>query len=119
MCGHYLKILDRGGLKWPSEFTVSVCTSTYKMFQTLVGKYKESFFQSSNQRSVLVKLCLDYQENIDCSKEFCSCGTPVDKVLSLCIWSMSNILLNNFSKTYNNDIAAHSNCKKRKLSTLK
>ena len=33
----YTQQLNRGGLKWPTEFTLSACTNTYKLFQVLMS----------------------------------------------------------------------------------
>lgn len=112
----YLKVLDRGGLKWPTDFTLSVCRSTYQMFEALIGNYNRDFVQCYNQREILVQLTLNVLEKAFDLSECCPCQTSVEKLLRMCIWPMTNILLNNFTKTYNNAIVQDS--KKRKLSTL-
>lgn len=113
----YLKILDRGGLKWPTDFTLSVCISTYQVFQALIGHFKNDFLQCNNQRQVLVKLALNFQTKSFDVNECCSCSRSVNSLLRLCIWPLANILLNNFTKSYNNAVS-HQKGKKRKLSTL-
>lgn len=114
----YLKILDRGGLKLPTDFTLSVCIQTYQIFQALIGNFKKDLFQCNNKREVLVKLALDFHGKFFDVNECCPCSTSINKLLWMCTWPMTNILLNNFTKSCNNAIGQEKN-KKRKLSALK
>ena len=115
----YLQSLDRGDLKWLTDFTLSVCIHTYQIFQALLGNFKTEFVQcTSSQRLVLVRLTLNFQETLLDVEECCPCNTPVSQLLRMCIWPVTNILLNNFTKSYN-DTIGQNNSKKRKLSTWK
>ena len=115
----YLHSLDRGGLKWPTDFTLSVCIHTYQIFQALLNNFKTEFIQcTSNQRLALVRLSLNFQGTLVDVEECCPCNTSVSQLLRMCIWPVTNILLNNFKKSYN-DTVGRKDDKKRKLSTLK
>ena len=57
----YLKSLNKGSLKWPTELLVEVVTQVFIVFNCLVSAKYESLFLSltSSQKSVLVKLSMD------------------------------------------------------------
>lgn len=84
-----LKILDRGGLKWPTDFTLSVCRSTYQVFEALISNFKEDFVQCNNQKEILVQLALNVQEKAFDMSECCPCKVSVEKLLRMCIWPIT------------------------------
>ena len=53
---HYLKILDRGGLKCPTDFTINICTITFSVFQCLLNDLEQEVLLCSNQRNILTSL---------------------------------------------------------------
>ena len=69
----YLKFLDRGGLKWSTDFTLSVCSSTYQVFEALIGNFNRDFVQCNSQREILLHLALSVLENTFDVSECCHC----------------------------------------------
>ena len=45
---HYLRVLDRGGLKWPSEFTVSSRSNFLKFCTASPSNFEDKFLDLSN-----------------------------------------------------------------------
>ena len=112
----YLMLINRGGLKWPSQFTLTLCTNTFLIFQQILAKFEGTFLLSGNQRATLLNLSLAYNSD-SLYQEICSCNRTMENIRTQCIRTMSNILLNNYSKNLNDNLRLKRN-KKRKLATL-
>ena len=113
----YLIMLDRGGLKWPTNFVLNLCTNTYLIFQNLINLHEQQFCRINNQKKTLVNLSLLYTRTTY-DNEVCYCRRELSTIVSLCVNIMSNILLNNYSKIINNNNNSLPKQNKRKLSTL-
>ena len=115
----YILNLDRGGLKIPSEYSLEICSLVFKIFQCILNKYEDLFIVQDNQRNILLNVCVRQLD--DGNTELCpQCGVSSTHVYKLCVRTMSNILLNNYSKWYNNNlIYLNDRKKKMKLSTVK
>lgn len=115
----YILNLDRGGLKIPSDYTLEICSLVFKIFQCILNECEDKFFMQDNQRNILLNICM--HELDDGNSELCpQCGVSSTHVYKLCIRTMCNILLNNYSKCYNNNLRFHNDRKKKmKLSTVK
>ena len=113
----YLKLVDRGGLKWPSPFTLSVCTDMFKMFKITIEYYEEALLTCTNQRKMLIDMGTEHLSHIFDLEELCPCGRSVRSIVEHCLRCIINILLNNYSKVKNNSLIVKKNAK-RKLSTL-
>jgi hypothetical protein len=71
----YLAEIDRGGLRWPTDFLLEVVTQVFVVFQALTSKdYENKFLTVSNQRSLL--RILSTERLIECGVVVgeCSCG---------------------------------------------
>lgn len=115
-CTDYVNLLDRGGLQWPTDFVANVCFNTFLIFQNLIKDHEREFRQLSNQKNTLAKLSLDFNHGLYVDVNCCSCRRTLFSLMSLCVQSMANILLNNYTKSINNSAASQKN--KRKLGTL-
>ncbi|XP_023225604.1 uncharacterized protein LOC111626460 [Centruroides sculpturatus] len=49
----YLKLIDRGGPKWPQEFVVVICINTFQIFQTILNDYECEFLALKNGKKKL------------------------------------------------------------------
>ena len=67
----------------------------------------------------MIKICLLALDSGENDEKCPNCGITLEKIYSLSARIMSNILLNNYTKMYNNKIVEICNRKKRmKLSTI-
>jgi hypothetical protein len=115
----YLKSIDRGGLKWPSDFTLDVCSKAHLLFQEVVSKLEKEFLLCTNQRSVLVYCCVKFcSKSYDTENVCSSCSRSLIDVTKMMLRPMINILLNNFTKVKNDQLLENKTNKRRKLSTL-
>ena len=95
----YLSDLDRGGLKWPTDFLLEIITQVYLGFRVVVSKdYETRFLTCSKQKSVLHKLA--NERLIDCGTIVgeCTCGTIMQKLAYRTLSYIINICLNNYCK---------------------
>lgn len=115
----YLASIDRGGLKWPSEFLVSIVCEMFSVFSVLICKQFESkFLQVVNQLNVLMHLSLIRLEKSDMMyTDVCECGCSSLELCKMCMKPVANIFLNNYSKRACDNKLASKNLK-RKLLTL-
>ena len=97
----YLTVVDRGGLKWPTDFTVNLCTNTYLLFRGMVSQHEKEFLECENQRATLMSCAYAFSARNHDEDETCSCSRSLGSVMKLCLRSFSNIFLNNFSKVKN------------------
>jgi hypothetical protein len=52
----YLNIINRGGLKKPTEFLINICSTMYKVFKIVLLHFEEIFLSTGNHKKVLVNL---------------------------------------------------------------
>lgn len=119
----YLNDLDRGGLTWPSEFSVNCITELFKIFQTIIqNKDTEARFLSvRSQRKTLHQLGLERVKELDLCSDTCNnCETKSLTLISKCFSRAVNCFLNNYSKNLT-DFATTGTSKgqkKRKVATF-
>jgi hypothetical protein len=116
----YLSDLDRGGLRWPTDFLLEVVTQVFLVFRVIVSKdYEVQFLTCNNQKSVLQQLATE--RLIDCGTTVgeCTCGTTMHKLANMTMSYIINICLNNYCKQAadKNKVSKQSKSL-RKLSTL-
>ena len=111
------EILSRGGLKWPTKFLIDIVADVYTVFNCLISdKYEQAFLGLTNQRQVLVAISIDF---INRPESACECGFPMSKLVYKSVFIASNIMLNNYTKLFNEKkCVAKSEKSKRKLSML-
>lgn len=109
---HYLKINDRGGLKWPHEQIVQIVTFMFTLFQTLLTeRFEERFLQCRTHKEFFVKLALS-SIDIDYS---CNCADAT-LVIKKTASTFANIILNNYCNVKND--VYNKSTKKRKIEKL-
>jgi len=113
----YIDVLNRGGLKWPTQFLTDVVVDVFVVFKCLIAeKYEQAFSEVTNQRELLVKLSLEF---LNKSEHMCECGMPISKTVYRCVVTVANIMLNNYTKLLNDKRSTNKAAKvQRKLSTL-
>ena len=111
----YVRIIDRGGLKWPTDFLLTLCTNTFLIFKKLISLHEKKFIKFDSHREILMKCALEFN-SINFEDEECPCKRPLSKVMKFCLWSMSNILLNNYVKNRNDQNIQLKKTSKRKNS---
>ena len=113
----YIDVLNRGGLKWPTQFLTDVVVDVFVVFKCLIAeKYEQAFSEVTNQRELLVKLSLEFPNK---SEHMCECGMPISKTVYRCVVTVANIMLNNYTKLLNDKRSTNKAAKvQRKLSTL-
>lgn len=114
----YLKLSDRGGLKWPQKFTIYIVIHSFQVFQKLISKtYEEDFLKIGKQKNILGQLILEKLELLNLfENKMCNCGTSSRLLGQKCISIISNIFLNNYCKVKNDNSKLLSN--RRKLSVF-
>lgn len=120
----YLAEISRGGLKWPTEFLVTLSKVVFKIFQTLISEaYEENVLTFKNHKSLLMYLSQCKLADMCCNLyEKCSCGVPLLELFQKCINVLCNIFINNYCKVRSERIVSgkiKSKAAKRKLLTLK
>jgi hypothetical protein len=114
----YVKCLDRGGLKYPSDFVLNICNITFKIFEKILEHKENEFIKIHNQKQIIMQISMELIGNSENFEEICPCSNSLERITKLCVISMTNILLNNYSKKCINTIKYNSNLKKRKIETL-
>lgn len=123
--GNYnlIKNLDRGGLKCPTEFVVTVVMFNYMTVNSLYSDF-EQFCKTGNQRQVAVQLT---QNKLKINEIYldheCPNGHDSEYISKLLLNVSSNIMLKNLCAKENDKIIKMKEEKKigqkRKLETLK
>ena len=90
MC-YYLGLIDRGGLKFSTDFLLTICSTTSLMFESFINKYEKQFLLFENQRKLLVSLSLDFISTLY-EGEVCSCSNDLYKLIKIASRIMANIL---------------------------
>ena len=113
----YIEILNRGGLKWPTQFLIDIVSDVFVVFNCLISqKYENEFLSVTNQRDLVVRISLDF---INHSDNTCECGNATSKLLYRSVFIAANIMLNNYTKLVNDKKKPEKSEKsKRKLTTL-
>lgn len=98
---NYIHTCDRGGLKYPEINVVNAVVHNFVIIKKIVGGDQEkSFLKCSNQREVVIDICIKILHNKDMSLMTCNKHNPV-VVLKQILRSSTNILLKNYCKTKN------------------
>lgn len=114
----YLSQIDRGRLTWPTELLVDVVVQSVVTFKCLLSdKYVTNFNTIKNQRSTLMHLAQSRCEKVLNLDILCvTCNTNIKDITKMCIRTIANISLNNYTKRLT-DCKTNSKTL-RKLSTL-
>ena len=114
--------MDRGGLRWPTEFLVEIFTQVFIVFQCVVSsKYESKFLVLTNHKSIAFRLCVEHLSTLELFIGECVYGTLICNVVESAVATVVNILLNNYCKraTDRQSIAkSKSSQTQRKLSSL-
>ena len=115
----YLSDIDRGGLRWPTDFLLEIVTQVYLLFRVIVSKdYEGQFLMCKKQKSVLQNLTTE--RLVDRGTTVCSCGsTTMQKLANMTLSYVVNICLHNYCKQAAGKTSASKKSKSiKKLSTL-
>ncbi|GBM29659.1 hypothetical protein AVEN_125301-1 [Araneus ventricosus] len=56
----YVSLLDRGGLKWPTKYTLEILVESYQIFNKLIRKgFEEKFLKANNDKQLLEHLVFE------------------------------------------------------------
>lgn len=111
----YLDTLNRGGLKYPTEFLVNVVIHTYKLFNAIITeRFERHFLAENNQRALFIKLSLVSLQNSNIIGEDCcqNCEKYPIELVQMLLQYFTNILLNNYTKNRNYKLGSTSKEKK-------
>lgn len=116
----YLTSIDRGGLKWPTEFLVECVSQMLLVFKCVISEKFEALFLSlSNHKSVLIELFKERLNGCCMLEGKCVCGVTISCLMTHTTQIVANIFLNNYSKrSADKEAITKDKCKFRKLSTL-
>lgn len=124
----YFDYLQRGGLSVPTDIVKWVLFHFDEIFEKIINDSatENDFLNLSNQKAILCDLALLSIKQDNSLHDFlsvCFCGKKYEDILIMLCSIFSNILLNNYVKTKNNESSAEKSEKnknrKRKLSTFK
>jgi hypothetical protein len=94
----YLAEIDRGGLRWPTDFLLEAVTQVSVVFQALISKdFENKFLTVSNQRSLLRILSIERLIESGVVVGECSCGVQMVDLAKIDSYIV-NICLNNYCK---------------------
>lgn len=95
---YYFNVINRGSLKYPSDFLMSIVTTAFKVFQVvLTDRYESKFLSVKGQKETLISTILEFLE-LDSLGKCEICNVDLRTIVNKCLNSFSNILLNNYSK---------------------
>jgi hypothetical protein len=105
---------------WPSELLLGIVAQCIVVFNCLISdKYVKLFNFSSNQRAIMFELCYQRcQQTLYVHGKCSGCLLDLSDVASMCIRTVCNIALNNYSKQLSNVHSAAKSRALRKLSTV-
>ena len=87
----YLKLIDHGGLKWPTLFTVDLCICTFLLFQLILEKVEDELLPHSNQRAFLMSCVAAYHGSELDFEEMCSAyKLSLGQLVKMCFRIMCN-----------------------------
>ena len=115
---NYIADIDRGGLTWPTDLLLNIVVQSIIAFKCLVSqKHATHFNLAENQRAitsgVALQRCLSV---LDISGKCSGCGVSMTDTATLCIRTVCNIALNNYTKNLTDGQTKSKTL--RKLSTL-
>lgn len=116
----YLAAIDRGGLTWPSDLLVQICTGSYTIFQSIINnvQLEHAFLRCNNQRKLLLQLLNQHFKDIGLCETSCkTCGRDQFTIITKCCKPVVNIFLNNYSKKFNDKTSTGN--KARKINTFR
>lgn len=100
----YINDLNRGGLKFPTEYSINIGIAAYQIFQILISEDFEAIFLTlENQKAFLFKFICDRCDS-DFIQNNCSCSFSIKKLNYKLVTVWCNVLLNNYSKQKNDQI---------------
>src|SRR5699024_11936053 len=112
----YIKNLNRGGLKFPTQYSLYIGETAYKIFTIVTSeKFETMFINLQKKKEMLQTLVLEHFHDFNMEIR-CKCGRSLLNLTTKSILIWCNILLNNYTKVKTNAIGR--TCNKRKLSTL-
>lgn len=116
----YLKDLDRGGLKYPTEFLISFGVCVYQIFETLTSEsFVTIFLNSSRHHDYFYSVVLEYIDVLFLDEICHKCTLTDFHILKKCAKIWGNIFLNNYCKIQNNTVQSLNQLQKtRKLKIL-
>ena len=95
----YLSELDRGGLKFPTDFLLEIVTQAFLTFRLVVSKdYESKFLNVNNQKACLSMLILEKLKNCGITDGECTCGISMLALAEMTLSHLCNIFLNNYCK---------------------
>jgi hypothetical protein len=96
----YMSSIDRGRLMWPTELLVDIVVQTIVVFKCLIStNYHKLFSRAQKQRTILAQLAVKRCDGIiDLSKVCPACNVEMKVWAQMCISTVSNICLNNYTK---------------------
>ena len=114
----YIKLTDRGALKWPQDLIILITVHTFQIFEKLISeKFESDFLDYPNQKALLCQLTIEKLEFLGVTFENkCSCGIDGISITKKCLSALSNIFNNNYVKLRNDNKCSKGS--KRKISTL-
>lgn len=126
----YLQNLDRGGLKYPSDFCTELGIRALKVFRAITSeKFESMFVKCRSHKNYLFSVITEYTESIafNLPADF-SCKHSASEIIEIGVGIWINIFLNNYTKELN-DTTHQSNVgastqyssdltKRRKLTTF-
>ena len=90
----YLLDLDRGGLKWPTEFLLEVVIQVFCLFRVLVSEeFEPMFLRQQNQRQTLIKLSVEHLMRQKLAAGECECGCSTLTLVEHTLTYLSNIFI--------------------------
>lgn len=119
----YTQLLDRGGLKYPSQSLTALSLIAYLVVQVLISSdYEQKFLHSSNHKEIVIDtVTSNFLQYFKEDRTVCTaCGCSIRDVLVRAIPTFANIFLNNYRKTKNDTdkFEQTSTSNKRKLQKL-
>ena len=101
----YLKGLDRGSLKWPSEDWLNCVVEAAKVFKTLVKseETEKKFISVLCPRYTLHQLIVKRILDLELCRVCIVCGTFSHTLVEKCAHNLVNIFLNNYRKVLTNN----------------
>lgn len=97
------KELNRGGLKCPSSFMITLAATIYALFQTLISHtFEKEFLKLKTQQNAVITLGIQiYESSVNDIDKECTCGVTLMKIVKKSVEVLSNIFINNYHKVLN------------------
>ena len=111
----YLKIVDRGSLKWPSDVILDSVVILWKIFVSIDNNKSLLVLAQGSSKQILVSLGIKYIEGeySETWRNTCSsCSTVYWDILRQLFSVMANCIISNKIKNYNSQLAARGGSRK-------